>query len=104
MRFGDVIAAERKANGLSQKELASRIIKEDGVAISPQYLNDLERNRRNPPTEYIIERLAEELGLDPEYLFYVSGQMPPDLRDGTRPKEEVRQAFVAFRRELDKGM
>lgn len=103
MQFGDIIAAERKAKGMSQRDLASRILKEDGSAISPQYLNDLERHRRNPPSDHIIKRFAAVLEVSPDYLFYVAGQMPPDLRDGTRPQDEVQEAFVAFRKELRKS-
>jgi hypothetical protein len=36
----------RKKLGISQKNLADRIKKEDGQSISPQYLNDIERDRR----------------------------------------------------------
>jgi transcriptional regulator with XRE-family HTH domain len=38
--FGRIIAEARKALVISQKDLAARINKEDGEAISPQYLND----------------------------------------------------------------
>ena len=100
MQFGDFIAAERKAKGMSQKDLASRILKEDGSAISPQYLNDLERQRRNPPSDYIIERFAAVLEVDRDYLFYLAGQISPDLRDDVRSEKEVRDALVAFRRAL----
>ena len=100
MTFGQIIAEARKQAALSQKELAARVIKEDGSAISPQYLNDIERDRRNPPSEYLIGALAHQLHLDPGYLYYVAGQIPPDLRDGSRRPEEIQRAFVAFRREL----
>lgn len=102
MTFGQVVAAERKKLGLSQKDLAGRIRKEDGVPISPQYLNDIERDRRNAPSEYLIAQFAGELGVDPDYLYYLAGQIPQDLRDGSRPQEEVQAAFVAFRRTLGK--
>ena len=59
--FGRIIADARKALGMSQKELAARTRKEGGGAISPQYLNDIEHDRRNPPSEYIIEQLAGHL-------------------------------------------
>ena len=40
--FGQAISKARKALGLSQKELATRVMKEEkGGAISPQYLNDV---------------------------------------------------------------
>jgi transcriptional regulator with XRE-family HTH domain len=48
LTFGRVISEARKNRELSQKELAMLVRKEDGNAISPQYLNDLERDRRSP--------------------------------------------------------
>ena len=45
--FGTLVAEARRVIRMSQKELASRVKKEDGQAISPQYLNDVERDRRN---------------------------------------------------------
>ena len=101
MTFGQTVAAERRNRGLSQKDLAVRIVKEDGQPISPQYLNDIERDRRNPPSEYLIGRIAEALDLDADYLYYLAGQIPPQDRDGSRPKEAVQEAFVAFRRALE---
>jgi transcriptional regulator with XRE-family HTH domain len=101
--FGQVIAAARKGVRISQKELAARILKEDGTPISPQYLNDLERDRRNPPAEAMLRQFAAELGLAPEYLSFVAGQLPGDLRRlgaaGESP-ERVAAAFQAFRRAL----
>ena len=44
--FGKAIADARKALKISQKELAYKILKEDGEPITPQYLNDIERDRR----------------------------------------------------------
>lgn len=102
MTFGQVVAAERKKRGMSQKGLAARVLKEDGIPITPQYLNDVERDRRNPPSERLIEQIAAALDLEPEYLFYLAGQIPPQYRDGHHPRENVRDAFVAFRRELNK--
>lgn len=61
MTFGQVVAAERKKRGMSQKGLAARVLKEDGIPITPQYLNDVERDRRNPPSERLIEQIAERL-------------------------------------------
>ena len=100
---GEAIARTRKVLGISQKELARRIKKEDGSPISPQYLNDIERDRRNPPSEFLIEQFASALGVPADHLFYLAGQIPPDLRDGSRPPEVVEEAFVAFRRALRHG-
>lgn len=100
MTFGRVIAEARKKADLTQKELAARIKKEDNTPISPQYLNDLERDRRNPPSEYLLRQFARELSLPEEYLIYLAGQIPEDLRDHSYPPKTVQAAFKAFRKEL----
>ena len=48
MSFGAYFSQCKKMIGLSQKDLAQNI-KYDGLPISPQYLNDIERDRRNRP-------------------------------------------------------
>jgi transcriptional regulator with XRE-family HTH domain len=98
--FGQVLTAARRRAGLSQRELAARILKEDGEPISPQYLNDLERDRRNPPAQHFLKQFAQELDLPEEYLDFVAGQLPEDLRSGSFAPEQVQAAFHAFRRTL----
>lgn len=100
MTFGETISNARKKTGLSQKDLAALIKKEDGTPISPQYLNDIERDRRNPPSDYILQQLADTLGLSQEYLSYLAGQYPSDLRKLNLPPERVEKAIQAFRRTL----
>ena len=100
--FGRIIADARKALGMSQKELAASTRKAGGGAISPQYLNDIEHDRRNPPSEYIIEQLAGHLGLSKEHLIAAAGLWPTDLREklpGSDP-QRVEKAFTAFRKVL----
>jgi transcriptional regulator with XRE-family HTH domain len=100
MTFGQAISAERKKQGLKRKDLAAKVLKGDGLPISPQYLNDIELDRRNPPSEDLIEQMATALGLEADYLYYLAGRLPPQDRDGDRPRENVLAAFVAFRKEL----
>jgi transcriptional regulator with XRE-family HTH domain len=93
MSFGRVISDARKSLGKSQKELAEL------VGISPQYLNDLERNRRNPPAN-LLDQFASNLGFPREYLDYVAGQLPPEMRGVVAKPEQVEAAFKAFRKTL----
>ncbi len=66
---------------LSQKELAAKIMKEeDGTAISPQYLNDIEHDRRSPTSDHLIRQLAAVLEIDEGVLFLLAGKIPDDLR------------------------
>jgi transcriptional regulator with XRE-family HTH domain len=97
--FGQIITEERKKLGVSQKELAAQIKKENGEPISPQYLNDLERDRRNAPSEFLIEQFARELSLDKDYLLFVAGSLPEDIRQiGIEKPETVHKAYSFFRR------
>ncbi len=99
--FGQVVLQARRRAGLSQKELAARLLKDDGTPISPQYLNDLEHDRRNPPSEHLLEQFAAVLDLPRDYLYFVAGQIPQDLRAGAHRPEQVAIAFRAFRRSLE---
>jgi transcriptional regulator with XRE-family HTH domain len=102
--FGELVAQARKRKLLSQKELAGRIRKENGDAISAQYLNDIERGRRNPPSEYLIRQLADQLELDSEYLCLVAGALPQDVVGPISEAEPgvVRQAFRHFRKRIQR--
>src|SRR5713101_7076248 len=98
MSFGQIIVEGRKRLGISQKELAERIKKEDGEAISPQYLNDIERDRRNPPSEHLISQFAKELKLSKDYLMAAAGSLPSDLKKilADSDAQAVDRAFQAF--------
>lgn len=100
MSFGRVIADARKSLGLSQRDVASRIKKEEGGTISPQYLNDLERDRRNPPSDFLISQFARELKLPQEYLHFVAGEFPAEFRGMAAAPDRVEDAFRAFRKSL----
>jgi transcriptional regulator with XRE-family HTH domain len=100
--FGNVVSEARKVLGLSQKELAAKIRKEDGAAISPQYLNDLEHDRRNAPSQRLIQEFSRELRLKADYLFGLAQAWPDDIVKEVRNSspEEVQAAFSAFRKTL----
>jgi transcriptional regulator with XRE-family HTH domain len=99
MTFGQAIAEARKKKQLSQKQLAALIIKEDGSAISPQYLNDIERDRRNPPGEYFISQFSKVLNVPEEYFFFLANTIPPKYRSASPDNPlQVREAFKAFAR------
>lgn len=100
--FGKTISDARKALGLSQKELAGRIRKEDGEPISAQYLNDIEHDRRSPSSRVMIEQLAKELKLKPDVLYISAGTIPSDLSQALSKAAPgtVEQAVKAFRKVL----
>ncbi len=97
--FGACIAEARKNLKMSQKELAEKIfLQEEGKAISPQYLNDIERDRRNPTSDHLIQQFAKVLKIDANYLHYLAGKVPDDIRRMNLSAEEVKAAFTAFRK------
>lgn len=99
--FGQAISKARKGLGLSQKELAARVIKEEGGgAISPQYLNDIEHDRRSPSSGHLIRQFSGILNIPEDYLFALAGRLPDDLRTGAAAPEKVVEAFASFRRTL----
>lgn len=101
MTFGTQIAEARKALGLSQKDLAAKIIKEDGQPISAQYLNDIEHDRRNPPSEDMIKQFAKHLKIEQEVLFYLAGKLTDDMKRSVDP-EKIVAAYQAFRKAIRK--
>lgn len=100
MTFGETISKARKKANLSQRELAARVKKEDGSPISPQYLNDIERDRRNPPPDHLIEQFAETLSISRDVLYHQAGEVPKDLREAEADEKRVVEAWTAFRRAL----
>lgn len=99
--FGKTISDKRKELGVSQKELARRIKKEDGTEISAQYLNDIEHDRRNPPSEYMIKQFATELQLVSDFLCLLAGTFPEDIRErGKDNPDEAVKFLAAFRRRV----
>ena len=99
LSFGQIIAEARRKAGLSQKQLASMVKKENRAPISPQYLNDLEHDRRNPPPDYLIAQFARALNLEHDYLTLAAGKVPRDIRAiGVAKPEVVEEAFRLFRK------
>lgn len=102
MSFGKVIRQARLRRGLSQKALAALVLKEDGQPITQQYLNDIEHGNRNAPSPRLIKRFAEVLDLEPEFLYYLAGEIPEEWLNMEIDKHRVVAAYRAFYRELTK--
>ena len=88
--FGTLISEARRTKGLSQKDLASKVKKEDGQAISAQYFNDIEHDRRNPPSEFLIAQIAERLPIYRRMFLSCSGDNThrPAKMATTQPAED----------------
>ena len=101
MTFGRAISKARKALGMSQKELAAKVVKEeDGGPISPQYLNDIEHDRRSPSSSHLIRQFSRILNIPEDYLFALAGRLPDDLRRKASDPDKVVKAFANFRKTL----
>jgi|SRR5215210_4742705 len=97
MSFGRTISEARKRVNLSQRQLATRVTKKNGEPISPQYLNDFERDRRTPSSDHLIEQFAEVLGISEYVLYHRAGQVPRDLRTAEVEDERLVEAWTEFR-------
>ena len=89
MQLGTYIKTYRHRKKQLQKDLAYRAM------ITPQYLNDLEKNRREPSDE-TLKRLQEALGFNLDYAFLLIGRLPPDLRDNPS-KDRMTKAYKILR-------
>lgn len=97
--FGAYISEARKRKGLSQKELALLVRREeDDKCISPQYLNDIEHDRRSPSSDHLIQQFAAALDLKVDYLHYLAGNFPEEIRKRHLSEDQVEKAFMAFRK------
>lgn len=101
--FGGAIAEARKAKSWSLKDLASRILREDEEPISPQYLNDIEHDRRSPSSDRMVQQFADVLGINRDWLYYLAGRFPEDVRVKNLTEKEVADAMLAFRGGPPKG-
>ena len=95
--FGRTISTARKEKGWALKDLAARVLREDGKPISPQYLNDIEHDRRSPSSDRMVQHFANALALDPDWLYYLAGRFPEDIREKEISKEQIADAMLAFR-------
>ena len=79
--------------------------KDDGKPITPQYLNDIEFDRRTP-SEVVTRQLAKALSLEPDRLMFIAGSLPRDIvKDIVKrgiSDEQVKQIGELFRRKSDR--
>ena len=64
------------------------------------YLNDIERDRYNPPSPHLLKQFASVLHLSREHLLFLAGAYPNDLRGVSYEAPVVEAAFEAFWRVL----
>lgn len=91
MNLGQAIAEKRKQLGKTQRALAKEL------DISFQYLCDIERGNRHPTDDYLLALIAAMLHMSQDYLYYLAGILPPDIREANADAELVMEQFNAFR-------
>lgn len=73
--FGQTVRRLRKERQLTQKEIAKK------VGIDVTYLSKIENGKLNPPAHDKIEKLANILGVDSDFLITEAGKVPKDITD-----------------------
>lgn len=101
LQFGEFIAKKRKDQGISLRGMAEEL------GITPPYLSDIEKSRRNPPDIDTLEKIATLLKLTTaekntmlDYAGEDRKQIAPDLPDYIM---ETPAARTALRKARDKG-
>lgn len=99
--FGEYIAGKRKARDISLRQMA------ENLGITPAYLSDIEKGRRNPPDIETLIKIAKLLHLTPDekntMLDYAGNdrkQIAPDLPGYIM---DVPEARTALRKARDLG-
>jgi transcriptional regulator with XRE-family HTH domain len=89
--FGQVIRDRRRQLDLTQQEIARRI------KTSTPYVGHLESGKRNP-SDKVLSRLAEVLGLDRRELFFLANPQAVELLKASEADSE-RPAWEVFRKD-----
>lgn len=89
-KFGDAIREARQRLKLSLQKVGEKLRKDDGTSLSPQYLNDLEHGRRNPPDEKLVAQMAKVLDINPDTLLSLAGKGPVEVQEYLEDAPEER--------------
>lgn len=93
--FGKIIRDARKDKKLNLRQCAALIYKDDNTPISFQYLNNLEKDRKNPPSEYIISQISKVLEIPIELLYFYAEIFPKNL-DKNADDDKIIEAYKNF--------
>ena len=92
MRLGEYIGQKRRALGITARQLAQL------AKVSDSYVSDLENDKRSASVEQ-MPALAAVLDLDADYLYFLKGVFPPDIRALNLSEVQVRSLFKSIRKE-----
>ncbi|SKA84351.1 Helix-turn-helix [Caloramator quimbayensis] len=92
--FGEFIAKKREEKEITLREMAKKL------DITPPYLSDIEKDRRNPPEKSKLDLIAQILNLSEDekrYMYDLAGkkrnEVSPDLPDYIMERDYVRMAL-----------
>lgn len=94
--IGDYLLRHREIYRIAQKDMARRL------GISPQYLSDIEKNRR-VPSDGLLIKIASDMPFDEDFMFSVIGKFSPKTFALMRklPTHVVADSLRRFLRELN---
>lgn len=103
MKFGGFVKDKRQSLNITLRALAERL------EIAPSYMSDIEKGKRNAPTQEVLEKMASVLELnndDRNKLFDLAAESKNEVaQDLTQYLSENKSVRVALRRakELNLG-
>ena len=87
--FGSEMRRAREAAKLTLNRFSDILEALGGPRYGCTYLSQIERGLRNPPrSDEYVRRIAQVLEIDPDWMFYLAGRIPPDYRDLPKEKAE----------------
>lgn len=89
--IGKFITEMRQKQDKTLTQLAQQL------GISKQYLSDIERGNRHPVDATFLFLLANVLEVNRDYLCYLAGIIPPDIRRLDLSIEQVAAGFAVMR-------
>ena len=95
--FGDFVKNKREELGLSQEALAKMIKGRHKSRISVSYLRDVEDGHRYPPPSHLMEQFAVCLATHRDYLYYLAGRIPSDVRFPLVSEADAVEAYRVLR-------
>jgi len=70
------------------------------VGLSPAYLSRIENEKEPPPSEAVVERLAEALGADKYELFSYAGKIPEEFLETFKKNPKGVASFMRRAQEI----
>ena len=96
--LASVVRDARKQKSLTLQAVASQVIKEGGQPITPQYVYDIERGRCSSPSDGVLDQLAGALGLNRDWLYYLCGRLPKEIRERQLTAAQITRMMAWLRK------